>query len=186
MANKTCPACQKQCGPRTKKCDCGHEFAGMAVPASGESMKLDPLNVRIADSVGAVKDILSRAEVRPSIVSSKVVPVTDVRRTTIASPPACGVRQPSAWGRVFVPSGDCPVNPKGFKKGWPDGPAPDEVVQEWALDVFNYGGGHYAPDAVAYWVRHFWDINSQEYHRVRDLVMRALSPHRPDHDSDDD
>ena len=186
MALKNCPACQKQVGPRTK-CDCGHEFAATdtsAVPASGQSMTLDPLDRRIADSVGAVKDILERVASRPAtaeIIPPVNVPANDSRRTMIATP-SCGVRHPSSWGKVFVPAGDCPVNPVGFKKGWPNGAASDEVIQNWAVAVFNYGGGRYAIDAVVYWAREFWDINSDEFRRVRDLILRALHTQQPDHE----
>lgn len=139
MALKSCPACKKQVGPRTKKCECGHVFASTeGVAASGQSMTLDPFDKRVAESVGAVKDILAKAE-----------------RSSGKAPPA---------------------TPKGYKDGWPDGPASDEVVTEWAYNVMDTGGGKYAPEAVVYWARYFWDINGPEFRRVRELIVKALRP----------
>ena len=187
MANKSCPACQKQVGPRTKKCECGHVFIAdvAAVPASNKSMTLDPLDKRVAESVESVKDILSRAERRPaSAVPIKREEKENGRRTTIAEPPT---RRYSGGGRVIVPAGACPVKPHGYKDGWPDGPASDEVVRDWAIAVYNYGDGRYAPDAVVYWARYFWDIsNRQEWNRIRDLIMTTLCPQSSSHDSVDD
>lgn len=32
MAGKNCPKCSKTCGPRTKKCECGHDFYNCEKP----------------------------------------------------------------------------------------------------------------------------------------------------------
>ncbi len=178
MAMKGCPKCNAQVGPRTKKCNCGHEFVApttMSVPASGKSMTLDPLDKRIAASVDSAKDILARAEKRPSVVSAQAVELpqendVDPRRSTISLP------QRSYGGRVIAPAGPCPVIPKGFKKGWPDGPASDEVVQEWAFAVRNYGDGRFTSEAVVYWIQYFWNVSGPEYRRIRELVIKALCP----------
>lgn len=183
MALKSCPACKKQVGPRTKKCECGHAFATEAVSASGQSMTLDPLDKRVAESVGAVKDIIARVENRPA--TAAVIPniPSDTRRTTISS---LTPMRHYGGGVITTPAGAPPHNPKGYKDGWPDGPASDEVVVEWANNVMDSGGGRYAPDAVVYWARYFWDINGPEFRRVRDLIVRALRPSQPSHDSADD
>lgn len=194
MALKLCPACQKQVGPRTKKCDCGHQFATTtaAVPASGQSMSLEPLDKRIAESVGNVRDIISRVENRPdSAVPTTVLNNEDVdqspRRTTVVQQPVRPQRFYGGGGKIIAPAGECPFKPQGYKDKWPVGPASDEVVQDWAIDVYNYGEGRYAIDAVIYFARHFWDINGQEYHRIRELIVKALQPSRPsDHESDDE
>ena len=197
MALKTCPACNKQVGPRTKKCECGHAFTAEAstagVPASGQSMSLDPLEKRIAESVNAAKDIISKVEGRPSKASILPTDIPDSpRRTTIAddAPEAPAVRQPvrhfgGARTVISTPAGACPVKPQGYKDGWPEGPASDEVVQAWAVDLYNHGEGRYAVEAVIYWARTYWDINGPEYRRVRDLIVKALSPQRPSHEPDD-
>ena len=84
---------------------------------------------------------------------------------------------PKVAGRnIVVPSGECPVKPKGYKIGWPDGKASPEVVKEWALAVYHSGDG-YAPDAVLYWARYYWDINDRaEFGRIRNLIIEAISP----------
>jgi hypothetical protein len=188
VALKICPACQKQVGPRTKKCDCGHEFAATttAAPASGQSMSLDPLDKRIAESVGNVRDIISRVENRPA----SAVALNDVdqsRRTTIVQQPIRPQRSNSGGGKIIAPAGECPVKPRGYKDKWPDGPASDEVVQTWATDVYNHGEGRYAIGAVLYFARYFWDINGQEYRRIRELIVNALQPSRSsDHEFSDE
>lgn len=191
MALKTCPACQKQLGPRTKKCECGHAFVTetAAVPASGQSMTLDPLEQRVADSVGAVKDILKRAETRPATA----VPVSRAVEQTDASKPDvpklgnyAGIRHHSGIGRIAIPAGEPPLKPQGYKKGWPDGPASPEVVQKWAVDIYNWGEGRYTTEAVQYWARYFWEINSPEFSKIRELIAQALGSKRSLHESVDD
>lgn len=181
MALKNCPACKKQVGPRTKTCDCGHTFVSTAVPASGQSMTLDPLEKRIGESVGAVKDIIAKVENRPA---TSVIPAdipTDTRRTQIVAP------QPLrhyGGGIITTPAGAPPATPKGYKAGWPDGPASDDVVRDWAYAIMD--AGRYAPEAVVYWARNFWDINGPEFKRVRGLIVQALRPAQPSHVSEDE
>ena len=187
MALKSCPACKKQVGPRTKKCECGHVFISTeGVVASGQSMTLDPLDKRIAESVGAVKNIIAKVESRPATTPAVVSPTNipnDARRTTII--PEQPMRH-YGGGVITTPAGAPPCIPKGYKDGgWPNGPASDEVVTEWAFSVMDAGGGKYAPEAVIYWARYFWDINGQEFRRVRGLIVTALRPPQSSHDSAD-
>ena len=83
---------------------------------------------------------------------------------------------PKIAGRnIVVPSGDCPVKPKGYKDGWPDGKASPEVVQEWAVAVYNSASG-YAPEAILYFARFFWDIHDEpEFARIRNLIIDVIS-----------
>ena len=85
---------------------------------------------------------------------------------------------PKVAGRdCAIPSGDCPVKPKGYKPNWPDGKATPETIKEWALAVYNSDGCKYAPDAVLYWARLYWDINDRpEFGRIRNLIMEAIAP----------
>lgn len=196
MALKTCPACKKQSGPRTKTCECGHAFITEmpAVKASVEPMKnadVDPLDKRIAESVSIARNVLARVDERrgmpPSVTSTltrrtevteekKASPVDNLpeRRTQIAPEERSSI--PMYYGRtIVVPAGIPPFKPKGYKEGWPDGPASEEVIAEWAKEIFE-SNERYAPDVVIYWMRYFWDIhNKPEFNRVRELVIRALS-----------
>lgn len=179
---KNCPKCNLELGVRVQKCDCGHEFSKTtsAVPASNQPMVLAPLDKRIAESVGNVRNIISKVENR---ISDPVLKKSyDEPRRTVLEPRSDGsIFQPPRFfgGKIAAPSGSCPVKPKGYKDKWPDGPASDEVVQNWAIDVDSYGEGRYAVDAVIYFARFFWDINGPEYQRVRDLIICALQPSRP-------
>lgn len=175
---KVCPKCKSELGVRVKKCDCGHEFATTtAVAASKQSMSLDPLDKRISDSVGSVRDIISRVELRPAASSSTIQDEESPRRTTI-SQQTIRPRTFSGSDKIAAPAGDCPVKPKGYKANWPDGPASDEVVRDWAIDVYNYYEGKYSTLAVVYFSRFFWDINGKERQRIRELIMTALHPSR--------
>ena len=185
---KSCPKCNLELGVRVQKCDCGHEFSKTIspVPASDQPMTIEPLDKRIAESVGNVRDLISKAERRVSDPVPKKA--SEPRRTVIVEP----VRTPrfySGGGKIATPAGECPVKPKGYKENWPDGPASDEVVQNWAIDVDAFGEGRYAVDAVIYFARYFWNINGPEYHRIRELIICALQPSRstnePDPDDDD-
>lgn len=190
MPLKTCPGCQKQVGPRTKKCDCGHVFIAETAPvaASKDSMSLDPLDKRIAESVGAARDIISKVENRPSRTLSKSSGESTEKPTDTtpeATTPAVPPVRYFGGGRIHTPAGPCPVKPRGYKDGWPDGPASDEVVTEWAYAVHDAGGGKYTPNAVIYWARYYWDINGPEYKRIRDLIVRAFTPASSNHESEE-
>jgi hypothetical protein len=167
MAQKTCPTCQKQVGPRTRKCECGHEFniAVSSATASSQPMSVDPLNEQISDSLAAAKQALASVETGRTRRSTKKVSEAPAEaRVTYVSRNA-----------VAIPAGSPPVKPAGYKPEWPDGPATDEVVQEWALATFNSGQGvRYTPEAVVHWARYFWDINGLEFRRIRSLVLTAL------------
>lgn len=81
--------------------------------------------------------------------------------------------------RTLTPSGECPVTPKGYKRGWTDGPASEAVIKSWAIDVYNSHNGVYTVDAVIYWARFFWDMHGSEYSRVREVIWQTLSPSTP-------
>lgn len=174
---KNCPKCKSELGVRVKKCDCGHEFGiTSAVPASGQSMILDPLDKQIAASVGSVRDIIAKAEVRS--ISSKFGDTEPSRRTRVersqpqkVQPQAVAV--PQRGGRnILVPAGPCPVKPEGYKDKWTNGSASDETVQNWALNVYNSGECRLTVNAVVYFARHFWE--GPEFRRVSDLIVNTL------------
>lgn len=72
---------------------------------------------------------------------------------------------------ITTPAGLPPVKPAGYKqKNWPNGPASDEVVQNWALEVYHSDDERYRVDAVIYWARYFWDINGPEFPRIKTLI----------------
>lgn len=85
-------------------------------------------------------------------------------------------------GKISAPAGNCPVTPKGFRQdGWPDGGASEEVIQNWAIEVYNRGNGTYSVNAIIYWARFFWPKefwakDDTEYRRVLNLIVKALRP----------
>lgn len=94
-------------------------------------------------------------------------------------------RQLSASSRrmkvcVAIPSGSCPVKPKNFKS-FPHPEIEEDAVGDWAEKVFELQDGKYSIDAVKYWARQFWDINSKEFAMVYDYISMRLDP-----DMDDD
>lgn len=152
MAKKTCPACQNQLGPRSKTCGCGHVFI---TDVGDEKPKKESL---------LQQDPVKKIAVTP-VVQEKPAPRRYVSITR---------------GIIMAPAGECPIKPKGYKQGWPEGPATDEVVQNWAMDVFNYAEGRFSVEAVVYWARNFWDINGAEFRRIRSLISEILSPETPE------
>jgi hypothetical protein len=75
----------------------------------------------------------------------------------------------SIFGFIYAPAGDCPVKPQKY-----DGVYTDDSIREWALKVKNHGEARYAPEAVVYFARYFWDIHSPEFKRVISIIYSTL------------
>lgn len=147
-----------------------------AINAGDKAMVLEPLDKRISESVDSVKRIISKVG-RPGRPAKPVL--DDESDEKIKEPVSTGVFKPSVLrffgnGRVVTPAGECPVKPYGYKENWPNGPASDDVVKKWAIDVCNHGEGKYSHEAVVYFARYFWEINGSEYKRIRSLILSAL------------
>jgi hypothetical protein len=163
MAHKECPNCKKSNGPRTRTCECGHDF--FAVKSSDDAMTLKPIQ--------AEKNAVPSATKQPVKIESQPVR-NPVQLLTSGSNIGSSNSQ-----AIVAPSGPCPIKPQGYKAGWPDGPASDEVIQNWAKSVYEYGQGRLAPDAVVYWSRNYWDVNAyNEFNRVRNQIYLTLVPNR--------
>lgn len=212
---KTCPACKKQSGPRTKQCECGHNFASTPAPVAASAApmtKADPLNDRldvgqtIKDTISSAKTILQKVDSRRSLSVPEPwddPDSADSDEVSSSKPIASGKvalkeqQQRPGYSRVYVPAGECPFKPEGYKSGyermstWPE-PASPEVIQNWAVRVFN--SGNYHPHAVVYWARYFWEMQdvtvspdgtkvfAKEWNRVRDLILEALTPVGSNHE----
>ena len=83
----------------------------------------------------------------------------------------------SIFGYIYAPAGDCPVKPQKE-----DGVYTDELIREWAHKVKNHGEGRYAPEAVVYFARYFWDIHSPEFKRVSAIIYSTLLPKKQNQD----
>lgn len=91
------------------------------------------------------------------------------------------------FAKIGTPAGKCPLAPEGFKKGWPDGEATEECVQNWAINAYQLFDGRMTVEAVEYYARQFWEINSPEYQkRILGLIRGVLRPQtsQESHDSD--
>lgn len=175
---KTCPKCNAEHGPRTHKCDCGHDF--FAAKNDGPApVKSSGLTIDHKQMLSNVKSTISSVETRNR---SQVSPPTSLSPPQASS--AFFIRStenlsqfqqlvPATPGRnVFTPAGECPVKPAGYKgKQW-ETPWTDDVVREWAEAV--YAAGPYLPEAVAYFAQFFWSVNGPEYKKVRSLVLETL------------
>lgn len=211
MAMKTCPKCKKQAGPRTKQCECGHNFGEMAAVSASSQMMSDPLNDALKDSVeqhkqaiGSAKNILARAAERKSVGIPKPWDddddaVVTEKRSSVKEPNApeatgqAPLRKHTGRHLTYVPAGDCPYKPEGYNRVTMynyDEQVPDEIVKNWAIRVYNSGDFH--PNAVIYWAREFWNINDlqetngvrilgERWRRIRGLIFSALCP--SDHNS---
>lgn len=158
---KSCPKCGLQQGIRVRECECGHNFMG-GVPALETKMELAAVStdVPIASNISSIKPTESTTSVAPK------------RKF------AC-----SSSRLIVAPAGPCPIKPRGYKERWPDGPASDDVVTSWAEQVFNYSD-RYSVEAVVYWARSFWDINSKEFVRISGLIYQAIATNNSNYSSE--
>lgn len=181
---KQCKKCGKFSGVRTAICECGASFAKSdpaPVAASPSRMTLGPLDKQIAESVSSVKNILKNAESgRRSFTFTE-----KVEKVKQESPEAVGSEELRDFKKsrglvTYVPSGECPFKPEGFKDiKWSAGAASEDVVQNWAIRVFNSGTDYvrYHPEAIVYWARYYWDMSNRvEWSRIRVLILTALTP----------
>ena len=166
---KTCPQCNAEHGPRTHKCGCGHEFFKSAVPASTEPMVVDHKQI-ISDLKQSVSKIESRNS--QSVVADTRQNVVQTVRQNVQSPP---ISHRAADQRISIPAGLCSIRPKGFKNDKWEEPWTEEVVKEWAEEVYN-SGLPYLPEAVVYFARYFWDINGSDFKKIRSFILEALIP----------
>lgn len=151
MPFKTCGKCQKQVGPRTQICSCGFSFS-----QGKQSVGINPVKPQEAKPASSPKSPIKTVAPQVVVASSSKF---------------------SVFGKIAVPAGICPVVPEGFKKGWPDGPATDEAIVNWAINVSGLFDGRLTCEAVQYYARQFWDMHSSEYrNRVLDLIFETLSP----------
>ncbi len=156
MPHKVCPKCNKACGPRTLRCECGHSFFSL----------VDTLATAGGIVAGAVP--VKKTTETPSAP----IPVKKTTETPSAPIPVKKTTEKppeSLSGMVLTPAGKPPCKPDGDT---------DEAIYNWAEQVRAAGwekGEQYAPEAVCYYARCFWDINSPVFRRVKNLIKMALS-----------
>jgi len=146
---KVCPECKKELGVRSQSCDCGYSF-----------QKSFPSKVVEKPKVEIVARPVS-SEVKPKDNPEEVFGTPNI------------VPQPKAtvFGKILTPAGACPIKLKKAGDVYTD-----EEIVDWAFRVKEHNS-RYAVDAVVYWIREICDINSPEYHRVKGIILEALSPY---------
>jgi len=202
MPMKTCPDCKKQSGPRTKQCECGHNFASAIAPVAAASSTMTKsassaidATLLIKDTISVTKTIIQQVETRRSLSVPEPWEddVDDLKPDLVSSKPEAtgkvalkGMTGFLGQGRTYTPAGEPPFKPEGYKSGWKNGDASPEVIQNWAVRVYN--SGNYHPHAILYWARFFWEMNDvselpdgtfvygKGWRRIRDLIMKALTP----------
>ena len=146
---KECPKCRKSQGLRTQRCECGHEFFPM----------------KLADTPATAGGIIASGP--PANPPASPAPAPDESAPSAVT---------SGRSRVVIPAGKPPCKPSGYP--WQAGvQATEQDIVSWAEQVRAAGwdkGQDYAPEAVCYFARYFWDINSQEYRRVVGVISKAL------------
>lgn len=177
---KTCPKCNTEHGPRTHKCGCGYEFfkSNAAATALREPMIVDHKQI-ISDAKSTIPNIEPRSfptSVTPSASS------VDCRKNAASTPFLQTLKAPytvfdgSAAGRyICTPAGVCSVKPTGFKNYKWEEPWTEDIVKNWAMEVYS-SGPPYLPEAVIYFARYFWDINGSDFKKIRSLILEALIP----------
>jgi hypothetical protein len=77
----------------------------------------------------------------------------------------------TVFGKILTPSGACPIKIKNTGR-----PATDEEIVDWAFQVMEHNS-RYSFEVPIYWLRDIVDINSQEYHRIKGIVLEAINPY---------
>lgn len=145
---KVCPECKAEVGVRLTICSsCNHAFQ--------KAVKAEP-PVKVEKTE---KTVQSSVDEEPE--SEQVFGTTNI----VPQPKA------SVYGKIVVPAGACPIKLKKAGETYTD-----EEVINWAYRVKEHNS-RYAVDAVVYWIREICDINSPEYHRVKGIILEALSPY---------
>lgn len=113
----------------------------------------------------------------PKVVSTPTPKVEPTPSLNLASEPI-SLKSSIQSPLIYAPAGHCPVKPDGYKKGWPEGLASEEVIVDWIQRVINSSNKNYTPHAIIYWAHEFWDINGyncgEDYKRVRSIIVNTL------------
>lgn len=142
---KQCKKCGVIVGVRTGTCVCGEIFQKPQAAIPASEEKME-----IKELPKKVPNFNDPEE----IVESRKVSYTK------------SGRKRTTW----TPSGDCPVKPRGYTKE--NFQFTDEIIAEWAKET--YDSGDYLSEAVVYFARYFWDINSPEFDRVESIIRKTL------------
>lgn len=162
---KLCQGCKKYVGVRTRNCECGYSF--------DNSLSLTDLKNSVSETKKLVEKVKATAApaVSISVASVQATNEKDTNSLEAATTPAYLGKN---GGVTCIPSGSPPVKPEGFKIGWPDGQASEEVVRNWANKIMEFGQGRFSYEVPIYWSRYFWDITSIEYKRVKSIIINTL------------
>lgn len=91
--------------------------------------------------------------------------ISDIEREALLFAASFGKR-----GRiVYAPAGNCPVK---FKDDSPSG------IKNWFEQLVAHGHGEgiqYAPSAIRYFLRHFYDMGSQEYKNIVNQIAELVA-----------
>lgn len=181
---KKCPQCQEVIGIRTRECpNCKHIFyessARAEVPeekkeSAGKGKKFCPgckeaigVRCRKCEHCGySFEDNAPTALPATSATSSSSSSSSTVE--TYEEEGVVPIPYSKGQVKITTPAGNCPVKLKAFD---------DDSIQAWCQEVVNHGSTcsrQYGAEALKYWVREFVDIQSQEYHRVCDVIVNLF------------
>lgn len=142
---KQCKHCGAIVGVRTSICACGQTFEKAKAAIPASTEKMEIKELS--------KKVPNFNEPEEIIESRKVSYTKSGKKRT-----------------TWTPSGDCPVKPRGYNKE--NFQFTDEIIEEWAKET--YDSGDYLPEAVVYFARYFWNINSPEFDKVESVIRKAL------------
>jgi hypothetical protein len=153
---KNCENCHKRNSARNLKCDCGHVFLATQRVVDYTKPSRGKKQCKCGAYIG---------------VRSEYCPVCKERYEEKAEAKRI-VEQPKRYkgGRIiYCPAGACPINLKSFDR---------EEVMEWCDCIYSYFNDTYTADAMIYWLRKFFKINSYEYNTSKRWVEEwaDLSP----------
>jgi len=181
---KQCPDCNKYVGFSAAKCVCGHIFKSVEVKEHVPLIKTYEEGGSHRKECSKCGKFLNKKNME-CVCGHKFdeAPISDVAnyRPSEIEIEASNSKQMCGCSCLLIlaPAGKCPVRLQSTD--------PDHVA-DWAKNVLSAGhqeGKHFAPSAIRYFARTFYDIGSPDYNEVVN-ILSLEAPLDDYRDSEDD
>ena len=169
---KLCPGCEKYIGARNRKCSCGHEFKSAPAPEPAPKPDTPPKKIVVFDGPGPKRKkcpdcdkFLGRKATECICGHKFTFEPKEAKKSERFIAPCKSELEANQFAQGFggqgmivtTPAGACPVKLKDTHH---------ETVGDWCAKVVDAGqqnGKTYAPSALRYFVREFFEYGTHEY-----------------------
>lgn len=151
---KTCENCHSRNSARNTKCNCGHVF--LATVKVLDYTKSSPGKKKC--KCGAYIGV--RSEYCPVCKNKFEKKVEEAKKVDVPNKYKGGKI-------IYCPAGSCPVKLKNIDK---------QEVFDWCDAIYSYFSDTYTEDAMIYWLRFYYKINSYEYNTAKQWIKEWASP----------